>query len=540
MHYSSFYEAIADAIPDAIALVHGDDVRRWGDYDDRAARLAAGFATAGLVPDSKVGIYLYNCNEWMEALHAALKMRAVPVNVNYRYLDEELVYLLDDADVEAVVYHAAFAERLDHIRSRLPKVRLYAQVGGGAGSGPVPDWAVDYELLIAANEPAPRIARRDDDVMFTYTGGTTGMPKGVINPVGTSSRAAGGTARGGLAIPDWPDEPTPEFAVRLHERGGAPVTCVSVPLMHSSGLSMGAMPTLLSGGCVVTLTAHGFDPAELLRTSVDRRVTSIVIAGDAIARPLLHELETTAAEGRSYDLSALRVIMSAGVAWSGEVKLGLLEFMPHVTLQDGSGSTEGGIGVRLTRKGDPVSTNVFTPMPGLKVLREDGTEVAPGSGEAGRIATRSHSLGYYKDPEKTNGVFLELDGERYVMAGDFALREPDGSIILLGRGSTVINTGGEKVFPEEVEEVIKTYRGVADAIVTGTPHERFGAQVTAVVSLFAGEQAVEADVIAHVRGRLADYKAPKRVVFVAEVPRHPNGKPNLELAHELALAGGPA
>jgi fatty-acyl-CoA synthase len=296
---------------------------------------------------------------------------------------------------------------------------------------------------------------------------------------------------------------------------------------------MGALPTLSCGGCLVTMTSRGLDAAELFETVERRRITTIVITGDAIARPLLRQLETARAAGRTYDLSSLRVIMSAGVAWSAEVKVELLEFMPSVTLQDACGSTEGGIGFRIIRRGDAATTNAFTPIPGLKVLREDGSETEPG--EQGRIATPSVSLGYYKDPEKTASVFREIDGVTYVMAGDFAIREPDGSLILLGRGSTLINTGGEKVFPEEVEESVKTFPGVADCLVTGTPHERFGSQVTAVISLYDGQSATEDDIISHVRSRLASYKAPRRVVFVDEVPRHANGKADLEKVRSLAV-----
>jgi fatty-acyl-CoA synthase len=534
LHYSTIYERVADVLPDAPALIHGDLVRSWAEFDDRAARLASTFLAGGLRHDAKVGIYLYNCNEWLEACHGALKMRGVPVNVNYRYLDEELIYLLTDSDSEALVYHASFAERVARIRDRLPLIRRFLQVDDENGQVPVPDWADDYERAIAGYGPAPRIARSEDDVMFTYTGGTTGMPKGVINPMGLAARSAVTFARGGLAIPDWPTEFNPEFAVELARRGDTPITSPLVPLMHSSGLGFSALPTLFCGGCVVTMTARGLDSAEVWETVGRQRITTLVVAGDAIARPLLHELKVAQGQARPYDLSSLRVIMSAGVAWSANTKIAMLEFMPSAVLQDACGSTEGGIGFRVMRRGDAATTNSFVPVPGLKVLRPDGTEVEAGTGERGRIATPSSTLGYYKDPEKTAGIYREIDGVTYAMAGDFALREADGSVVLLGRGSTVINTGGEKVFPEEVEEVVKTFAGVSDCLVTAAPHARWGNQVIAVASLYVPHSATEEEIIGHVRSRLADYKAPKRIIFVAKVPRHANGKPDLKGAKRIA------
>jgi acyl-CoA synthetase (AMP-forming)/AMP-acid ligase II len=539
IHHSTIFEQIADLIPDVPVLRHGGCVRSWSEFDRRAARLAGGLLEAGIARDSKVAIYAYNCNEWIEAVHAALKVRAVPVNVNYRYLDDELVYLLLDSDAEAVVFHSSFADRIERIRHRLPGVRTLIQVDNEAGAVPLVEGAHDYEQLIASVEPAPRIQRSVDDVLFTYTGGTTGLPKGVITPLGGIMRNTLIFAPTGLAIESWPEtDYDPTFAAVLHERGENPVLAPLCPLMHSAGLIQGAMSALVAGGCVVTTTARGLDPVEVFETIETAGVTALVIAGDAIARPLLHEMQRAANEGRAYDLGSVRSIMSAGVAWSAEVKRGFLELLPDVVIQDACGSTEGGIGFRVMRRGDPATTNSFQPVPGLKVLGDDGNEVEPGSGEAGQIATPSISTGYYKDPERSKGTFKEIDGRTYAMAGDLALREPDGSIILLGRGSSVINTGGEKVHPEEVEEAVKTFPGVADCIVVGTPHERFGSQVSAVVSMFEDAEASPAEITAHVRGKLAGYKVPRTVVFVPEVPRHTNGKPDLGRAKELVMEGG--
>lgn len=536
LHFASIYERIADGIPAAPALHHDGVTRTWAEFDDRAARLATVLADAGIGLDSKVAIYLYNCNEWMEAFHAATKLRAVPVNVNYRYLDDELVYLLDDSDSEAVVFHASFRDRIEQIRDRLPKVRLFVQVeNDGPGVEPAAG-VLEYEAAIAAATPAERIERSEDDLMFTYTGGTTGLPKGVINPLGLMVRNSVNFAPQGLGIESWPDEYSPEFARTLAESGRAPVVCPACPLMHSSGLTMGALPALAVGGCVVTLAGRSLDPAELFRLVGEKEITSIVIAGDAIARPMVHELERAAVVGPDYDLASLRTVMSAGVAWSAEVKLRMLDFIPDAVLQDACGSTEGGIGFRVVRRGDEASTNSFRPFPGLKILRDDGTEVEPGSEEIGRVATPAVSLGYYKDEAKTEAAYQEIDGTVYVLAGDFARRQEDGSIVLLGRGSSVINTGGEKVFPEEVEDVVKRFPGVADCLVVGVPHERFGSQVAAVVSLFDGGAADAGELTEFVRSRLAGYKVPREIVFVDQVPRLPNGKPDLGAAREAVLA----
>jgi acyl-CoA synthetase (AMP-forming)/AMP-acid ligase II len=536
IHHSTIFEQIADLIPDVPVLRHGGCVRSWSEFDRRAARLAGGLLEAGIARDSKVAIYAYNCNEWIEAVHAALKVRAVPVNVNYRYLDDELVYLLLDSDAEAVVFHSSFADRIERIRHRLPGVRTLIQVDNEAGAVPLVEGAHDYEQLIASVEPAPRIQRSVDDVLFTYTGGTTGLPKGVITPLGLMSRSMLVFARSGLGIENWPaDDYTPAFARALSDRGESPVLTPLCPLMHSAGLIMGSLPTLAAGGCVVTTTTRAFDPAEALETIETAGATALVIAGDAIARPLLREMRRAANGGRAYDLGSVRSIMSAAVAWSAEVKCGFLELMPDLTIQDACGSTEGGIGQRMMRSGDPATTNSFDPVPGLRVLKPDGSEVLPGSGEPGRIATPSIATGYYKDPERTRTVFRRIDGRLFAMAGDLALREPDGSIILLGRGSSVINTGGEKVHPEEVEEAVKTFPGVADCIVVGTPHERFGSEVAAVVSMFNETEATGIEIRDHVRERLAGYKVPRVVVFVPQVPRHSNGKPNISRAVELVL-----
>jgi fatty-acyl-CoA synthase len=533
LHYSSVFEEVADAIPDAPALIHAETVWTWQQFDDRSARLASALLAAGITGDSKVAIYLYNCSEWLEAVHATLKIRAVPVNVNYRYLDDELVYLIDDADAECVIFHDVFAARIQRARHRLPKVKLFIMVHHDGSPAGIAVDALQYEDAIRNHDPASRIRRSEADVMFTYTGGTTGIPKGVICPVGMLASATLNHARGGLGLEDLPSEFTPTIAVHLRALGSAPVSCPVCPLMHSSGLSMGALPTLLVGGSVVTLASRSFDPTELLATSERRGVTSMVIAGDAIARPLLSKLDETAAAGRAFRLPRLRTIMSAGVAWSGPVKAGILEHLPHVTLHDGCGSTEGGIGFRIMRKNDVATTNDFEPVPGLKILREDLSETRVM--ETGRIAVPSVSLGYYKDPSKTTQAFLTLAGQTYVMAGDMAIRNADNTITLLGRGNSVINTGGEKVFPDEVEDAIKTFQGVTDVIVVGTPHERFGDQVTAVVSFAPGRSAAEADVIHHVAGRLADYKVPKRIITVVEVPRHANGKPDLAGARDAAI-----
>ncbi len=536
MSLATVWETVADTVPDADALVHGALVRSWAELDDRAARLAAHLDAAGVGHDAKVACYLYNGPEYLESTFAAFKVRAAPINVNYRYLEAELEYLLDNADAEAVVFDVEFAGRLDAVRAALPKVRTWVCVGADAAN-PVPGWAVDYEAALAANRPMPRIERSGDDLWFLYTGGTTGMPKGVMWPHRNLLATAAATfAVVERPVPGSPDE-VAEAVRAFHDRGKAVRLLPAAPLMHGTS-AITAVAVLSAGGSVTTLTGRSFDADELCATVEERRITQLTIVGDAFARPAVAALRRARDEGRPYDLSSLKVVVSSGVMWSAAAKDELLEFT-SATLVDSLGSSEGvGFASSVARKGDTAPTAKFSLGEHARVFTEDGREVEPGSGERGLLAVGGPiPIGYYKDPDKSAQTFRRFAGRVWSVPGDWATVEHDGTITLLGRGSVCINTAGEKVYPEEVEETLKLHADVADANVVGLPDERWGSSVTAVVSLADGARPDEAALVAHCKEHLAGYKCPKRVVFVDRVQRGPNGKPDYRWASEVAGAG---
>ncbi len=534
-HLASLYEAVADAVGDRPALIHGDTVRSWAEVDDRAARLASAFRAAGLTVQSKVAFYLYNGSEYLEAELAALKARAVPVNVNYRYLDAELVYLIDNSDAEALVFHSSLADRVERVTPQLRQVKLFVQVPDDDTE--LLDTAVDYESLIAANEPMQRIERSPDDLFLLYTGGTTGMPKGVMfrNGGWASGFAAGALAQVGRD-PLTPLDDVPAIAASLapHERV---VTAPCAPLMHGTGLTLGALIPQALGATVVTMTSRSFDPHELLRAVQQHGVTNLAIVGDVFSKPIIRAIDEAVAAGTPYDVDSLQRIYSSGAMWSAEVKQALLDRMANVALFDIMNSSEGAMATQVTTHGSTSETATFVLNPTTKVFTDDDREVQPGSDEVGYLAAGgSIPVGYYKDPDKTARTFRDIGGERYSFPGDMAKIAADGTIILLGRGNQVINTGGEKVFPEEVEEAVKRVPGVVDCLVVGVDDERFGQAVTAVVSLESGRSLDADTVVSSVKNELAGYKAPRHVVFVDEVPRAPNGKADHKTAREQAVA----
>ena len=535
MNLATVWEAVASEVPDAPALIHLDRRVSWSEFEDRAARLAAHLDRNGVGHDSKVALYMHNRPEYLEATFAAFKVRGVPVNVNYRYLTDELRYLLDNADAEAVVFHAEFADRLDEIRSDLPRLRTFLCVGADE-EHPLPEWAQDVEQVVAATAPMAPIERSGDDLWFLYTGGTTGMPKGVMWPhrnlLGTSFATF---AVIGAAVPEHPSE-VAAAARTFHERGKAVRLLPAAPLMHGTS-AITAIAVLSAGGCVVTLASRSFDGHELCRAVQEHRVTQLTIVGDAFARPILDALREAAEDDRPYDLGSLKVILSSGVMWSKEAKEELLEWC-SATLADSLGSSEGvGFASSIAKRGAPARTARFSLGEHARVFTEDGRAVEPGSGERGLLAVGGPiPIGYYKDPDKTAGTFRTFDGRVWSVPGDWATVDEDGTIQLLGRGSACINTAGEKVYPEEVEEVLKLHPAVADVNVVGVPDERWGQSVTAVVSLVdpEGERPDESELITHAKSHLAGYKCPKRVVFVDRVVRGPNGKADLRWAARTA------
>jgi 3-oxocholest-4-en-26-oate---CoA ligase len=530
-NFADVFESVCDALPDRTVLIQGDRRVTWRQFDERAARLAAAFVAAGLLPDSKVASYLYNGNEYNEGVYATFKMRGVPVNVNYRYLEDELVYLLDNSDAEALLFHGALGDRVAKVRDRAPKVKLWIQVDDGSAPQ---DFAVPYEQLIAEHEPMERIARRGDDLYFLYTGGTTGMPKGVMwrhedlfGVLGEGTYPLVGKSR--------PQRSSDAGAIakELVDAGANRVHLPASPLMHGTG-AFSTFQALFLGAAVVTLVGRHFDAHELWETVQRERVTQMAIVGDAFAKPMVRALEEAEANGTPYDLSSVDLIISSGVMWSAEVKQALMKRGRFICL-DSLGSSEGvGFAGSISAPGAEQKTAKFSIGARTKVFTEEGSEVVAGSGEVGRLAVGGHiPIGYYKDGKKSGETFLVIDGQRWSVPGDFASVESDGTITLLGRGSVVINSGGEKVYPEEVEEAVKLHPAIADCLVVGVPDERFGEAVTAVVALHAGAEAT-ADELTGAMESMARFKRPRNFVFVPEVMRGPNGKADYKWAKDLA------
>ena len=517
-NFAEVWETVAEQIPDAPAQVQGDRRYTWRELDERANGVAHALLEAGVEEQDKVAHYLYNGPEYLESMFGIWKAGLAPVNTNYRYADDELVYLWDNADAVAVVFHGAFADTIERIRDRVDRVRLWLWVDDG--SGPCPDWAIPYEGAATSHgeRVVPPWGRSGDHLYMLYTGGTTGMPKGVMwrqddlfrNLVGSAIEAR---VREGDADLD---------IVREKVAGPGMVGLPACPLMHGTGC-MTQLIILSGGGCVVTLESRHLDVPELLDTIDREGVNLIAIVGDAFAKPITRALD---ADADRWELSSLLVVTSSGVMFSEPVKQRLLSHASNAVVIDAFSSSEAvGMGQSVSAAGAEVKTATFTVGENTRVVDEDGRDVVPGSGEVGRVAVGGFQpIGYYKDPDKSAATFVTIGGKRDSVPGDFAQVEEDGSITLLGRGSVCINTGGEKVFPEEVEEVLKLHPSISDAVAVGLPDEKFGEAITGVVELVPGADLDEADVIAHVKGRLASYKAPKRVLPIDTIGRAPNGK----------------
>jgi fatty-acyl-CoA synthase len=526
--FAGVWEHAAAALPDAPAAIHGEHRLSWADFDRRAGALAAGLVEHGLKPGAKVAQYLPNRPEYLESFYAASKVSMVPVNTNYRYLDDELVYLWDNADVEAVVFDGQYTELAERVRPRVPRVRAWFHVGPASER---PDWAVGYEE--AADRHAvetPAAPRGDDDLMFLYTGGTTGQPKGVMWRQCDLLSLLNSMEPRGL-----PDRATAEQMVE-HFAGRRPGrrSVIACPLMHGTGLFF-ALSTLSSGGCVITVPSPRFDAEVLLDVLEGDRAHAVVIVGDAFARPMLDAIDRDPAR---WPLESLRVISSSGAIWSQQVKARLVERFPKVQLIDGLGSSEAGrIASSVTTADNVAETATFPPSEHAAVILDDDTFAQPGSGDIGHVAVSGWvPLGYYKDEAKSEKTFRIIEGRRWSIPGDLATVEPDGTIRLLGRGSNCINTAGEKVFPEEVEEALKSHPTVADAAVVGVPHERFGQAIVALVEPVPGARPDPEELTVHVKGRLAGYKAPKLVSVLDTVGRGPNGKLDYRHLREVAVA----
>jgi acyl-CoA synthetase (AMP-forming)/AMP-acid ligase II len=521
---ADLFEAVVDAVPNHEALVCGFDgfIRRRSTYlelDARANRVAHGFARLGIGVGDHVGIHLYNGPEWIETMLGLFKLRAVPVNVNYRYVADELAYLFDDADLRAIVTEPEFEETVRDVRAKVTGLHHVVVRGDGYES-----W-----LAAASGERVDVGARSADDLYLLYTGGTTGMPKGVMwrhEDIYFAALGGRGTPSRGIPPLARPDE------VGERARRGDPIArrLPLCPLMHG-GANWVSLETLLNGGALVIDGSRHFDAVNALRLLADERVELTMLIGDATARPLADAL---GADRAAFDLGALQVIASGGAVMSPSVKDQLRRLLPTTKVVDVFGASETGGQGRLTFGRDTAARLVTDDR--TAVFDDHLRLVPPGSGVVGKLGRRGWiPLGYYKDPVKTAATFPVIDGVRWSIPGDNAVVADDGTITLLGRGAMSINTGGEKVFPEEVEGAIKSHPAIFDALVVGVPDERFGEKVVAVVS-FRPDVAVPDDdeLDEHVRAHVSGYKAPRRWIRVAQCERFPTGKPDYTWARQLA------
>ena len=531
-NFADLYEGIASRIPDHPCQIQGDRVVTWREFDERTNALAADFLDAGLTHQSKVAQYLYNCPEYLESYIASFKGSFVPANTNYRYGADEVTYLFDNSDAEAVVFHATFVPLIEEIRDNLPKVKRWYCVTDGSHA--VPHWAVDYEKVVerkVSESVRGPWGRSENDLMFLYTGGTTGMPKGVMWRQYDLFHVLGLGGNAVLGIP--PAASIEEIIDRMETGMSGTVLLSACPLMHGTG-QFSSLLAMNMGGCVVTLPSRAFDVGELLGEIERRRVQTLIIVGQAFAGPILDDL---IADPNRHDLSSLIMISSSGVMWSQENKEGLLKYIPQVILFDSFGSSEAvGMGGSLSAAGAATETAKFALGPNCAVFTEDGRRVEAGTGERGLVAVGGNiPMGYYKDEVKSAQTFRTFEGARWSVPGDWAEILADGTLVLLGRGSVCINTGGEKVFPEEVEEALKKHPSVRDAVAVGIPDQRFGETICGVVEAAGGQTPSFAVLNEHVKGCLAAYKAPRNIVVIDTIGRAPNGKVDYKRLKAFAM-----
>ncbi|MCU1351362.1 MAG: fatty-acid--CoA ligase [Acidimicrobiales bacterium] len=536
------HEAIAEAVPDRPCILWRDRRLTWSDVTDRTRRLANVLGQAGLgihgsrhdrpgwvSPHDHVALYLTNGNEYLEGMLGAAKARAAAVNINYRYVADELAYVLDDAGAAAIMYHGRYAQTLAEVLPRLRRAPLLLRVDDGSGDALLPG-AVDYEAaLAAASADRPDLEWSPDDLYVLYTGGTTGSPKGVLWRQADFLVAALGVRRRDGTDHQSLDELVEPARHRRLRALPAP------PFMHGAA-HWNALSAWISGGTVVIQDdPSGFDPADVLATCARHEVSSLLIVGDAFARPLVDELATG-----TYDLTAMRFLLTGGAILSASVKAELLAALPHVRIVDVLGSSETGRQGTQTSAGATGVAAGFERSAATVVLSDDRRRrLRPGDPEIGWLAQGGRvPLGYLGDEAKTRATFPEVDGERVAVAGDRVRWLADGRLELHGRESVTINSGGEKIFAEEVEAALKHHPSVYDALVVGRPSERWGQEVVAVVALRAGHDP-DADAIRQAAGaHLARYKLPKVFVFRDQVQRSPSGKPDYGWAREQVDGAG--
>lgn len=538
---ASLFERVASHVPDREAIICGEARLTYGEFDRRANRMARHLAACGIGKGDHVAIYAYNRLEWVETMLACYKLCAVPINVNYRYVEEELRYLLNDADVKAIVFERQFAPLLTNITAQLPLLNTFVVLDDDSNAPLTGLHAVDYSNAMAQHADTPlAIQRSADDVYVLYTGGTTGMPKGVVWRQEDVIMALGG----GMDMATGQRFASADImADRCIQPNAFPMRSLQLaPLMHGAA-QWGALRALLEGGVVILSDRHSFDADHVWHTVAREKANVMLITGDAMARPLMDALNAKqATDDEPYDLSSLFVIASSAAVFSPSLKDAFVAQFPNALVMDNIGASEVGYcGAAVHSQGgadkDAGGPRV-SPGPGIVVLDDDFSLIPFGSQREGWLARGGHiPLAYYKDEEKTRKTYVTAaDGKRYAIPGDRVRTNEDGSLTLLGRGSLCINSGGEKIFPEEVECAIKAHPDVFDTLVVGTPDARFGSCVTALIALRPNAPIPSLESIhTACTSHIARYKLPRRLLFVDNIKRSPSGKPDYLWAKETAL-----
>lgn len=526
LNLATLFEAVAAAVPGRPALVCGDRRQTFAELDRRADAVAHRLRAAGVAPGGHVGVHMLNSAEYVETLLGCLKARAVPVNVNYRYTDRELRHIYTDAELAGLVVDAEFAPAAARVAGDCPALRHVAVVGtGGDAAWPPRIDVAAYDADETEPDPSLREGRSADDRYILYTGGTTGLPKGVVWRHEDFYMAA---VKGGNPYGD--PHLTAESLAAAARDGFAPSYLLTMPLMHGAA-TYTLLMSLFTGSTAVLM--RRFDPVEALALIEREKPMIVTVVGDAIARPLADAIR---AHGARHDLSSFKVLGSGGAILSRSVQEEFAELIPGLHVNNGFGASESGVDGSISVGEDGLMR--LAAGPHVTVVDADMKPVPPGSDEVGHVARSGHvPLGYHNDPVRTARTFPVIDGERWTILGDMARVEADGTVVVLGRGSGCVNTGGEKVFPEEVEQALKAHPAVMDALVAGVPDDRFGERVAAVVELRAGASATAEDLRTHCRAHLAGYKIPAVVAFTPVI-RSPSGKADYRWARRV-LTGEP-
>jgi len=532
---ADIFEGVVDRVPDREAIVHGSTRLTYKELDARSNKAANALKKLGIKKGSHIGIYAFNCVEWLEIMLGAYKLCAIPININYRYVEEELKYLIDNADMEAIFYHKQFSNKLENIKSHLPLLKNFICIEDNSGEGDVIDKSFNFEDLIA-NEDESRldVDRSGDDKYILYTGGTTGMPKGVVWRMEDVLMTLGG----GIDAVTGEKYPTPEaFADKCLQ--DQTIALALAPFMHG-GAQWQSFNSFFSGWKLIINDQISFDADYVWEVVAKEKVMNLTIMGDAMGRPLCDALPRAIEKG--LDLSSLFVLSSTASVFSASIKDTILEYLPNLFLIDAVGSSEtGATGVNIHTKDGKLKDSgggpKFTKPNFSEILNLDTKEVIPPSDTEtiGYLARKGHvPVAYYKDEEKSKKTFIEVGGERYSIPGDMAKYEEDGQMTLLGRGSVSINSGGEKIFPEEVEMALKAHPNIFDCLVVGVKDDRWGQKVVAVIQRRENDELSLNDIKDVASKYIASYKMPKEIVFSELIERAPSGKPNYQWAQEFA------